>query len=62
MCRVQGWSVRALRAKIGGLLYERTALSRKPAKLARLELAALRDEDRLSADLVLRDPYLLIKA
>jgi predicted nuclease of restriction endonuclease-like (RecB) superfamily len=59
MCRVQGWSVRALRAKISGMLYERTALSRKPAKLAQKELAALREEDRFSADLVLRDPYLL---
>ena len=59
MCRVQGWSVRALRAKISGMLYERTALSRKPAKLAQKELAALRDEDRFSTDLVLRDPYLL---
>jgi predicted nuclease of restriction endonuclease-like (RecB) superfamily len=59
MCRVQGWSVRALRGKISGMLYERTVLSRKPAKLARMELAALRDEDRLSTDLVLRDPYIL---
>lgn len=59
MCRAERWSVRALRDKIGGMLYERTALSRKPAELARLELAALRDEDRLSTDMVLRDPYLL---
>lgn len=59
MCRAQRWSVRMLRDKINGMLYERTALSRKPADLARLELAALRDEDRLSTDLVLRDPYLL---
>ena len=59
MCRVQGWSVRALRAKIGGMLYERTALSRRPGKVAQRELAALRDEDRISTDLVLRDPYLL---
>jgi hypothetical protein len=59
MCRAQRWSVRTLREKIGGMLYERTALSRKPAELARLELAALRDEDRVSTDLVLRDPYLL---
>lgn len=59
MCRAQRWSVRALRAKISGMLYERTALSRKPAKLARKELAILRDEDRFSTDLVLRDPYLL---
>jgi predicted nuclease of restriction endonuclease-like (RecB) superfamily len=59
MCRAQRWSVRTLRDKIGGMLYERTALSRKPAELARMELAALRDEDRVSTDLVLRDPYLL---
>jgi predicted nuclease of restriction endonuclease-like (RecB) superfamily len=59
MCRAERWSVRALRNKIGGMLYERTALSRKPAELARIELAALRDEDRVSTDMVLRDPYLL---
>jgi predicted nuclease of restriction endonuclease-like (RecB) superfamily len=41
------------------MLFERTALSRKPAELARQELEALRDDDRLSADLVFRDPYLL---
>ena len=35
MCRAQRWSVRTLRDKIGGMLYERTALSRKPAELAR---------------------------
>jgi predicted nuclease of restriction endonuclease-like (RecB) superfamily len=45
--------------KIGSMLFERTALSRKPAKLAALELKQLRDEDRLSPDLVFRDPYLL---
>lgn len=59
MCRAQRWSVRTLREKIGGMLYERTALSRKPAELAQMELAALREEDRVSTDLVLRDPYLL---
>jgi len=59
MCRVERWSVRTLRAKIGGMLYERTALSRKPKLLAREELTKLRQEDRLSPDLVFRDPYLL---
>jgi predicted nuclease of restriction endonuclease-like (RecB) superfamily len=59
MCRVERWSVRTLRQKIGGMLFERTALSRKPAELARKELAALREEDRLTPDLVFRDPYLL---
>ncbi len=34
-------------------------MSRKPKELARQELAALKAHDRLSADLVFRDPYLL---
>jgi predicted nuclease of restriction endonuclease-like (RecB) superfamily len=59
MCRVECWSVRMLRQKIGGMLYERTALSKKPAKLAALELQKLREEDKLTPDLVFRDPYLL---
>ncbi len=59
MCRVERWSVRMLRQKIAGMLYERTALSKKPAKLAEMELKALRDEDRLTPDLVFRDPYFL---
>jgi predicted nuclease of restriction endonuclease-like (RecB) superfamily len=59
MCRVERWSVRTLHAKIQSMLFERTALSRKPAELARQELAALRDEDQLTPDLVFRDPYFL---
>jgi predicted nuclease of restriction endonuclease-like (RecB) superfamily len=59
MCRLERWSVRTLRKKIDGMLFERTAISRKPAELARKELKALRDEDRLTPDLVFRDPYLL---
>jgi predicted nuclease of restriction endonuclease-like (RecB) superfamily len=51
--------VRTLQKKINGMLFERTALSKKPAKLARQELAALREEDRLTPDLVFRDPYFL---
>jgi predicted nuclease of restriction endonuclease-like (RecB) superfamily len=41
------------------MLFERTALSRKPAKLAAMELRQLREEDKLTPDLVFRDPYLL---
>jgi predicted nuclease of restriction endonuclease-like (RecB) superfamily len=59
MCRVERWSVRTLRQKIGGMLFERTALSKKPADLARKELAALREKDQLTPDLVFRDPYFL---
>ncbi len=59
MCRMEQWTVRTLRKKVGGMLYERTALSKKPDKLIRQELAALRDDDRLSPELVFRDPYFL---
>ncbi len=59
MCRIERWSVRTLREKIGSMLYERTALSKKPGELARIELQALRETDLLSPDLVFRDPYLL---
>ena len=59
MCRIEGWSVRTLEKKIGGMLFERTALSRKPEKLIREELDNLRTEDKLTPDLVFRDPYFL---
>jgi predicted nuclease of restriction endonuclease-like (RecB) superfamily len=59
MCRVERWNVRTLRKKINSMLFERTALSRKPEQLAKAELAALRKEDQLTPDLVFRDPYIL---
>lgn len=59
MCRVERWSVRTLRAKIQGLLFERTALSKKPAKLIEQELQLLSKKGQISPDLVFRDPYLL---
>jgi predicted nuclease of restriction endonuclease-like (RecB) superfamily len=59
MCRIEKWNTRTLSDKIGGMLYERTALSRRPAKLIKKDLAVLRDDDRMTTDLVLRDPYLL---
>jgi predicted nuclease of restriction endonuclease-like (RecB) superfamily len=59
MCRLERWSVRTLRERIGSMLYERTAISRKPEETIRQELASLRADDRLSPDLVFRDPYVL---
>jgi predicted nuclease of restriction endonuclease-like (RecB) superfamily len=59
MCRLERWSVRTLRKKVGSMLFERTALSKKSDKLMRQELAALREEDKLTPDLVFRDPYIL---
>ena len=59
MCRLERWSVRTLRQKIDRLLFERTAVSKKPTELIRADLDALRAEDRLTPDLVFRDPYFL---
>ena len=59
MCRIERWSVRELRSRIDSMLYERTALSKKPERLIEQDLKALREEDRLSLDLVFRDPYVL---
>lgn len=59
MCRVEQWSVRTLHDKIQSMLFERTALSKKPDSLIAAELKKLRDEDKLSPDLVFRDPYVL---
>lgn len=59
MCRIERWSTRRLREKIAGMLYERTAISKKPEKLIQQEIQDLREQDRLTPDLVFRDPYLL---
>ena len=59
ICRIERWNTRTLHEKIQSLLFERTALSKKPAKLMALELKKLREEDKLTPDLVFRDPYLL---
>jgi uncharacterized Zn finger protein len=52
MCRIERWSVRTLRHKIGHLLYERTAVSKKPKELIEKDLATLREQDRMTPDLV----------
>ena len=58
MCRVKSWIVRALRQKINGLLFERTALSRSSEESVLQELASLRDEC-MTPDMVFSNSYLL---
>lgn len=59
ICRTERWSTRTLRHKIDHLLFERTAVSKKPAELIARDLATLRAEDRMAPELVFRDPYVL---
>ncbi|EKD71935.1 MAG: hypothetical protein ACD_46C00057G0001, partial [uncultured bacterium] len=42
MCRIEHWDVRTLRKKVDGMLYERTALSKKPHELIKQELDKLK--------------------
>lgn len=41
------------------MLYERTAISKRPDELISQELRTLRYQNKMSPDLVFRDPYLL---
>ena len=59
MCNLEHWSVRALRERIDSMLYERTALSKKPEQTIKNDLALLRDEKKFTPELVFRDPYFL---
>ncbi len=59
LCRLEKWSVRILRKQINSMLYERTALSRKPVELINYEIQELKDNDFIDKDIVLKDPYIL---
>lgn len=59
MCKIEKWSVRTFREKVNSLLYERTAISRKPEKTIKQELKVLKETGQISPDLVFRDPYFL---
>ncbi len=56
MARVEKWSVRETRSKINGMLFERTAISKKPKKVIQSELEKVRSDDETSPDLVFKDP------
>lgn len=53
------WSVRTLNDRVDKLLYERTALSRKPELTISKELAILHQKGQFNENLVLKDPYVL---
>ena len=59
MCRIEKWSVRTFRERINSMLYERTAISKKPEETIQNELQQLKDTQQISPDLVFRDPYFL---
>ena len=59
MCAMNHWSTRVLRERINSMLFERTAISKKPDEVIAQELELLKAEKKLSPDMVFRDPYFL---
>lgn len=59
MCKMEKWSSRQLQDRIQSMLYERTAISKKPEQTIKNDLDLLKTEQKLSPELVFRDPYFL---
>ena len=59
MCKMDKWSVRTLRGRIDSMLFERTAISKKGEETILHDIEQLKNEEKLSPDLVFRDPYFL---
>lgn len=59
ICKLERWSVRDLQEKIDSMLYERTAISKKPEETIKSSLEKLKNQDPINPDLVFRDPYFL---
>ena len=59
MCKIERWSSRQLQERIQSMLYERTAISKKPEDAIMNDLRLLKSEQKLNPDLVFKDPYFL---
>jgi len=59
LCKKEHWSTRTLDERIGTMLYERTALSKLPEKTIETQLKELKEKDKMTPELVFRDPYVL---
>jgi predicted nuclease of restriction endonuclease-like (RecB) superfamily len=59
MCKLENWSTRLLEERINSMLFERTAISRKPEETIKQDLKMLNENKHITPDLVFRDPYFL---
>ncbi|GAB1673695.1 PDDEXK nuclease domain-containing protein [Mannheimia haemolytica] len=59
MAAQERWSTRTLEDRIGSLLFERTAISKKPDETIIAELSLLREKGEYNQSMVLKDPYVL---
>lgn len=59
LARIEHWDTRTLDEKIDAMLYERTALSRKPEDIIKHELEQIQTTNTLTPDVVFRSSYFL---
>jgi predicted nuclease of restriction endonuclease-like (RecB) superfamily len=59
MCSNENWNVRTLRNRRKSMLFERTAISKKPEKTIRNDIDTLQKQKTMSPDLFYKDPYIL---
>ncbi len=59
MCATEHWDTRTLDEKIDSMIFERSAISRKPDELIKAELAKTQDSGMLSPDMVFKNSYFL---
>ena len=59
LCKKEGWSVRVLRERKNSILYERTAISKRPEETIRNDIQLLEEKDMMTVDMFYRDPCIL---
>ncbi|WP_159469922.1 YhcG family protein [Dyadobacter sp. 3J3] len=59
ICKLERWSSRQLQERIQSMLFERTAISKKPEQTIQNDLELLKKQQKVSPDMVFRDPYFL---
>jgi predicted nuclease of restriction endonuclease-like (RecB) superfamily len=59
MCKLEKWTTRTLEERIESMLYERTALSKKPEETIKTELELMKNKQKINPDLVFKNPYFL---
>jgi predicted nuclease of restriction endonuclease-like (RecB) superfamily len=58
MCRIERWNTRELATKIDSMLFERTAIAKKPEEIIETEIEKLRESNIIKPDLIIQDPYI----
>ena len=55
----EGWSVRVFKDRINSMLFERTAISKKPEETIKKDLELLSNQKIMTESLFIKNPYIL---